>query len=197
MRSGFTVPPWLRFRRPPYNPGRPDFPWSGLKPWLSSVSLPIVGEVQALVRIRPVFRGLPTASRPGQHQRYAGFIKPATALTRTPPSVQSPFAPCRCYRHLGGRRISPPERILLLRHSYYELMRQTRLALLSFDYSSRLRSPCRLLPAPAASGLFPTLALRIFPMMPGPLSRRLADCTYLVLPLPQRPSPLKKWVGIP
>jgi len=90
---------------------------------------------------------------------------------------------------LGGRRISPPERILLLRHSYYELMRQTRLALLSFDYSSRLRSPCRLLPAPAASGLFPTLALRIFPMMPGPLSRRLADCTCLVLPLPQRPSP--------
>ena len=97
----------------------------------------------------------------------------------------------------GGRRISPPERILLLRHSYYELMRQTRLALLSFDSTSRLRSPCRLLPAPAASGLFPTLALRIFPMMPGPLSRRLADCTYLVLPLPQRPSPLKKWVGIP
>ena len=90
---------------------------------------------------------------------------------------------------IWGRRVPPPERILLLRHSYYELMRQTRLALLSFDYSSRLRSPCRLLPAPAASGLFPTLALRIFPMMPGPLSRRLADCSYLVLPLPQRPSP--------
>src|SRR5437667_3779231 len=53
MRGGISFPPWPRFRRPPYNPGRPDFPWSGLKPWLSSVSLPIVGEVQALVRIRP------------------------------------------------------------------------------------------------------------------------------------------------
>jgi len=154
------------------------------------VSLPVVVEVQALVRIRPVFRGLPTASRPGQPRRYAGFIKPATALTRTPPSAQSPFAPCRCYRH-RERRVPPPQRTLLLRHSYYELMRQTRLAPLAFDSASRLRSPCKLLPAPAASGLFPTLALRIFPMMPGPLSRRLADCTCLVLPLPQRPSPLK------
>ena len=26
LRGGFTVPPWLRFPRPPYNPGRPDFP---------------------------------------------------------------------------------------------------------------------------------------------------------------------------
>jgi len=93
MRGGISFPPWPRFRRPPYNPGRPDFPWSGLKPWLSSVSLPIVGEVQALVRIRPVFRGLPTASRPGQHRCDAGFIKPATALTRTPPSVQVPSPP--------------------------------------------------------------------------------------------------------
>ena len=70
-------------------------------------------------------------------------------------------------------------------------MRQTHLAFLCFDFWSRLRKLCRLLPAPAASGFFPTLSLRIFPVMPGPLSRRLADCTYLVLPLPQRPSPLE------
>jgi hypothetical protein len=31
--------------------------------------------------------------------------------------------------------------------------------------------------------------LRIFPMMPGPLSRRFAECLYLFLPLQQRPSP--------
>jgi len=36
----------------------------------------------------------------------------------------------------------------------------------------RTRSLCRLLPAPAASGIFPTLSLRIFPRMPGPLARR-------------------------
>src|SRR5215813_2840982 len=73
----------------------------------------------------------------------------------------------------------------------------THLALLSFDSRSRLRSPCKLLPAPAASGLFPTLALRIFPAMPEHLSRRFAERTYLFLPLQQRPSPLKHWVGIP
>jgi len=36
----------------------------------------------------------------------------------------------------------------------------------------RLRSLCRLCPAPAASGIFPTLSLGILPKMPGPLPRR-------------------------
>ena len=36
----------------------------------------------------------------------------------------------------------------------------------------RSRSLCRLLPAPAAGGTFPTLSLRILPGVPGPLSRR-------------------------
>jgi hypothetical protein len=100
-------------------------------------------------------------------RRFNASSVSGTALPMRPPSVQSPFASCRCYRR-GGRRVPPPERTLLLRRCYYRLMRQTRLALLAFDYESRLRSPCRLLPAPAASGLFPTLSLRIFPMMPGP-----------------------------
>ena len=34
------------------------------------------------------------------------------------------------------------------------------------------RSLCRLCPDPAASGIFPTLSLRILPCVPGPLSRR-------------------------
>ena len=60
---------------PPYNPGRPDFPWSGLKPWLSSVSLPILGP-----RFKHWFAYAPSsvvhpASRPGQHRRDAGFIR--------------------------------------------------------------------------------------------------------------------------
>ena len=36
----------------------------------------------------------------------------------------------------------------------------------------RATSLCRLLPAPAVSGIFPTLSLRIFPRMLGPLPRR-------------------------
>ena len=36
----------------------------------------------------------------------------------------------------------------------------------------RATSLCRLLPAPAVSGIFPTLSLRIFPRMLGPMPRR-------------------------
>ena len=43
----------------------------------------------------------------------------------------------------------------------------------------RARSLCRLLPVPAANGIFPTLSLRIFPRMPGPLARRSRE-----VPLP-------------
>jgi hypothetical protein len=43
----------------------------------------------------------------------------------------------------------------------------------------RTRSLCRLLPVPAASGIFPTLSLRIFPRMPSPLPRRSRE-----VPLP-------------
>jgi hypothetical protein len=54
----------------------------------------------------------------------------------------------------------------------------------------RSRSLCRLLPAPAADGTFPTLALRILPWVPGPLPRRLVECTCLFLPPRHRPSPV-------
>jgi len=46
-----------------------------------------------------------------------------------------------------------------------------------------------LLPGPAATGIFPTLSLRVFPVMLGPLPRRFADCFYLLLHLHHRPSP--------
>ena len=39
----------------------------------------------------------------------------------------------------------------------------------------RARSLCRLLPVPAANGIFPTLSLQIFPRMPGPLARRYRE----------------------
>ena len=46
----------------------------------------------------------------------------------------------------------------------------------------RSGSLCRLLPAPAATGTFPTLSLRILPQMPEPMPRRFAECVCLVLP---------------
>ena len=71
-----------------------------------------------------------------------------------------------------GRRGPPPPRTLLPVPCSYGLMRQTLLALPSFSSSPRSESLCRLLPAPAASGFFPTLSLQILPQMPGPLPRR-------------------------
>ena len=49
----------------------------------------------------PSLFGLTTTSSPGQNWRCAGFIKPATKLTKKPPSVLSPFAQLWCYLHWG------------------------------------------------------------------------------------------------
>ena len=73
------------------------------------------------------------------------------------------------------RRVPSPPRTLLLVLRSYRLIRKSLLALLSFGYSPRSRSLCRLLPAPAASGTFPTLFCESFlrclsPCPGGPLS---------------------------
>ena len=73
------------------------------------------------------------------------------------------------------RRVPSPPRTLLLVLRSYRLIRKSLLALLSFGYSRRSRSLCRLLPAPAASGTFPTLFCESFlrclsPCPGGPLS---------------------------
>jgi len=54
---------------------------------------------------------------------------------------------------------------------------------------------CRLLSAPAGRRTFPTLSLRIFPCVLGPLPRRLVWCLYPFLPTRQRPSPRSERVG--
>jgi hypothetical protein len=42
----------------------------------------------------------------------------------------------------------------------------------------RWRSLCRLLPAPAATGILPTLSLRILPQMPGPVPRQVPRSAF-------------------
>jgi len=99
-------------------------------------------------------------------------------LLLEPSSAQSPFARSRCYlsrrglaHHVGGRY--PPSSLP------QRLMRQ----------SSTLSPPrfhpctgglCRLLSA--GKRTFPSLALRVFPCVPGPLPRRLLWCTCPFLP---------------
>jgi hypothetical protein len=82
----------------------------------------------------------------------------------------------------SGRREPPPARTLLPGLRSYGHIRQSHVALLSFGSSPRSRSLCRLRPAPAATGTFPTLSLRILPQMPEPMPRRFAECVCLVLP---------------
>ena len=57
---------------------------------------------QALVRIHPDFRGLPTASSPGQRPATAPVLssRPPTLMWK-PPSTQSPFAQVWCYLPWG------------------------------------------------------------------------------------------------
>ena len=96
-----------------------------------------------------------------------------------------------------GETCSPPPRTLLPVPGSYGLMRQTLLALPSFGYSPRSESLCRLLPAPAASGFFPTLSLQIFPQMPGPLPRRSHRVLVPVSSPMSSAFPKTLWVGFP
>ncbi len=73
-------------------------------------------------------------------------------------------------------------------------MRQTK-TLLS---SSVVPSPtglCSLSSLTAASWPFPTLSLRIFLWMLGPIPRRFFWCIHSFLPRRQRPSPTWEWLG--
>ncbi len=66
-----------------------------------------------------------------------------------------------------------PRRALPLLLCSYGLMRQTKsLPPARFPLPMGL---CRLLPAPAGRWSFPTLSLRVFPWMPGPVPRRLVE----------------------
>jgi len=100
LRGGISFPPWLRFRRPPNNPGRPAFPGPVRNLGLSSVSLTSFREIQALARIHPDFGGLPTASFHRIRRLIAGSESDPRAADETA-KIQSPFAPVRCYL-LGG-----------------------------------------------------------------------------------------------
>ena len=145
--------------------------------------------------MRPCLRGLLTASFHPQ-RRLIPALCPGTAPGNETAKCPESLCPTSVRPPLG-RRGPPPRRALSLRHRSYGLMRQTRPALPSFGVLPRARSLRRLLPAPAASGFFPTLSLRVLPEMPGPLPRRFAGCVYLFLPLQHRPSPKQGWVGVP
>ena len=135
-----------------------------------------------LVHIRPVFKEFAHNFVPGpgcglDARFYQAEPAPVVGTTKCPESLCLMSA-----LPSSGRRVPPPPRTLLLVHRSYRLMRQSRVALLYFGFWPRSWSLRRLLPAPAATGILPTLFLRILPQMPEPIPRRFAECVCLVLP---------------
>lgn len=68
-------------------------------------------------------------------------------------------------------------------------MRPTKSLPTHFGFRLIGQSLCRLLPAPAGRWSFPTLSLRVFLSMSGPVPRCPARCSRPLLPLQRRPSP--------
>ena len=89
----------------------------------------------------------------------------------------------------------PPSRKgLAFHHRSSGLMRQSQTLRLPVAMP-RSTGLCRLLSVPAGSGTFPTLSLRIFSCVLGPLPRLLLWCIYPFLPTRLRPSPRSERVG--
>ena len=134
------------------------------------MGLPSLAGVEALVHIHPVVRGLPIASF---HCRvgFAPALCLAAALLDGTAKCPESLCPMSVFPHWGDvYAVScediTPRSSLLRTHSPIpsgsSFLRP----------EPRARSLRRLLPAPAATGIFPTLSLRIFPRMLGPLPRR-------------------------
>ena len=106
-----------------------------------------------------------------------------------PPSAQSPFAQCQYYPPTGETCTPPPARTLLLGHRSCGLIRQSRLALLSFGLSlvQEVSAGCfqPLLP-PGSSRRYHCESFLgcLVPYHGGP-----TECLYLFLPPCHRPSP--------
>jgi hypothetical protein len=135
LRGGFTVPPWSRFPWPPDNPGRPVFPGPVRDLGLTSMSLPICREVQALVRIRLGSEWFAHGLVPYPRTGYARFYQaePAPGSFGTAKCPES-LCPMLALPPLG-KRSSSPERALPLRRGSYGLTRQSPWALLYFGLS--------------------------------------------------------------
>jgi len=111
LRDGFTVPPWLRFPRPPYNPGRPDLPGPVGNPGISSVDVPCFSKVLGAGTHPPCFRGLPTASSHILALVYPGSVSESHAEHET---AKCPESLCRGFSGTGevlstsSEGITPP-----------------------------------------------------------------------------------------
>ena len=192
-RWGSVRLPWPCFGKPLCDPGQSVFP----RPVLTWA-----------VPSRPAhaLRNAPADTEHAPHH-------PGLPATLVPP-LRTRFAPPRC---LGPARNRPVPRVPSPAGGVTPSGRMARILSASVTWPSSLlrthapvRHPpaasvgkpcatglCRLPSAPAGRRTFPTLSLRIFPRMPGPLPRRPPRCMCSFLPLEHRPSPHLDRVGSP
>jgi hypothetical protein len=137
------------------------------------MSLALRPEVQALVRVRPVVEEFAHNFVPGPWLRLICSVlsSQARACRRNHqvPRVSLPDVGVTSISEtcpVSSEDITPRSSLLQTHASIPVWVSSTS------AFWPRSRSFCRLLPAPAATGILPTLSLRIFPRMPGPMPRR-------------------------
>jgi hypothetical protein len=196
LRGGFTIPPGLRFPRPPYNAGRPDFPWSGLKPW------------HFIHEPSPSSRGSSAGAHTPRRRLVCSWLRPWPWLRLICSVLSSRTRACRRNHQVPRvplpdvgvtsiRETCPasseditPRSSLLQTHSSIPCGSPRLRPLASFVESLQVAaSPCCYRDSPDVISANPS---------PDAWSRTPAgptECIYLFLPLCHRPSPCRNWVG--
>ena len=147
-----------------------------------------------LVHIRPLCLWFDHSLDPSHGIGLWPVLCPTTVLTvaRQAPRVPLPNAGCDPHWNdapsVSSEDITPPFS-LLRTHSPVS----AGSPLLRFCLVGGVFAGC--LPVPAARRTFPTLSLRIFPVMPGPLSRRFCRLRVPVSSSATAAFPTEKWVG--
>ncbi len=165
-----------RFRKPPYDPGRSDLPSPVLTLALPLTAFPRQRKLKCWFIYTPHCIGLQVRLdlSPGYGSTVMSGSVSGLHLFQTRQAPRAPLHGARCY--LARQGVSHPGQQALPRlHRSYGLMRQSYALLVPrcYPYTLGLR---RLLPAPAGRRTFPTLSLRIFPNVPGPIPRRPPRC---------------------
>jgi hypothetical protein len=150
------------------------------------------------VRVRPAVEWFAPGFVPGPGcGLYARFYQaepaPVVGTTKCPESLCLMLA-----LPPSGRRVPSPPRTLLLGLRSYRLMRQSRVALLSFGFWASFVESSQVATSPCCYRDYPDV-ISANPSSDA-WSRTPAgptECIYLFLPLCHRPSPCRNWVGFP
>jgi len=176
-----------RFRKPPYDPTRSDFPNVVLTLANPPAAFPKPRKLKCWRICTPLGVGLHAGLG------LAAELFPSLVGSTRPPGTQSPFARRKVLPPAVWRP-APHQRALPLLHSSYRLMRQTKSLPPALDQPPPA-GLCRFSPVPAGRWPFPTLSLRICLYVQGPLPRLLSWCIHPFLPTRHRPSQRRHPVG--